>query len=523
MVNMIKKYIYQLILFFIFVPSSLANTPNDSFVMAWRIADLTTLDPAEIFEFTGLEYAANTYERLFRYNSDNPELIQGELVDSWQISPDKKTYTFKLKPNIKFASGNDLTADDVVFSLQRVIKLNKSPAMTLKQFGFNEDNTAELIKAIDNYTVQLTTDRTYSSSLLFYCLSTSVASIVDKKLLLQHEVEGDLGNEWLKTHYAGSGPFILSRWKANEILSLEANKLYHDSSPKIKRVIIRHVPEITTQQLLIQKGDVDVARNINLKDINQNENLKILSTPKSWLMYLGLNQKNKYLQLPQVQEALRWLIDYQSIAEHILPKQSHVHQSIIPKGIFASLEITPYHLDFEKAKSLLKSIGLEQGFHITIDAANLEIAQILQATFAKANIHLEIIPGDSKQILTKYRARNHDIVLTNWGMDYLDPHANTSTFAYNADNSDQSNDKTVAWRNSWYSEEMNKLTLAGLYESDNKKRKEIYLSIQHKMQNNSPVIVLIQSMEVAVLRNNVKGFLLGPSADSTKYYLIEKS
>ncbi|TIQ16391.1 ABC transporter substrate-binding protein, partial [Mesorhizobium sp.] len=77
------------------------------------------------------------------------------------------------------------------------------------------------------------------------------------------------------------------------------------------------------------------------------------------------------------------------------------------------------------------------------------MAESFQQTLGQAGIKLEIIPGDGKQTLTKYRARNHDIYIGQWGQDYFDPNSNAQTFASNPDNSDEGKVKTLAWRNAW--------------------------------------------------------------------------
>ena len=86
-----------------------------------------------------------------------------------------------------------------------------------------------------------------------------------------------------------------------------------------------------------------------------------------------------------------------------------------------------------------------------------DIAQAIQATWAQAGIEIEIIPADDKQTLTKYRARQHDIYIGQWGPDYQDPHTNAETFASNADNSDDAKSKPLAWRNAWDIPEMTKV------------------------------------------------------------------
>jgi peptide/nickel transport system substrate-binding protein len=93
-----------------------AATPPDTLVEAWQFDDMISLDPAEVFEFSAAEIMGNTYERLINYEPDNVSKIYGEVAESWTVSPDGKTFTFKIKPNKKFASGNPITAEDAVFS-----------------------------------------------------------------------------------------------------------------------------------------------------------------------------------------------------------------------------------------------------------------------------------------------------------------------------------------------------------------------------------------------------------------------
>jgi hypothetical protein len=125
-----------------------ARAPGDIFVMAKQIDDIITLDPAEVFEFSGAEYAANVYERLVYFDLDDVRRIEGGAADSWTVSEDGRTYTFRLRPGQTFHSGNPVTARDAAYSLQRVVRLNKSPAFILTQFGFTPENVGERIRAV---------------------------------------------------------------------------------------------------------------------------------------------------------------------------------------------------------------------------------------------------------------------------------------------------------------------------------------------------------------------------------------
>ena len=143
-------------------------------MQAWQIDDLISLDPAEVFEFTGAEYAANVYDRLVTYPPDDVTNLQGHVAESWEIADDGKTYTFKIRPGITFHTGNPLTAEDAACSLQRVVKLNQTPGFILTQFGFTPENVDERIKAIDDETFEVELDKPYAPTFLLYCLTATV-------------------------------------------------------------------------------------------------------------------------------------------------------------------------------------------------------------------------------------------------------------------------------------------------------------------------------------------------------------
>ena len=102
--------------------------------------------PAEAFEISAGEIMGNCYDRLIRYDVADPSKLLPDLATSWKVAEDGRTYSFELRPGVKFASGNPLGAEDVVFSLQRAVLLDKTPAFILTQFGFAKDNVRERIK-----------------------------------------------------------------------------------------------------------------------------------------------------------------------------------------------------------------------------------------------------------------------------------------------------------------------------------------------------------------------------------------
>ncbi|WP_312797012.1 ABC transporter substrate-binding protein [Tianweitania sp.] len=508
-----------------------AATPADTLVLAWAIDDTITLDPAESFELSPAEFLGNGYDMLVRLDINDTTKVTGGVAESWSVSEDGLTYTFKLKPGIKFASGNPLTAEDVAWSFERAVKLDKSPAFILTQFGLTGDNVTEKAKAVDEGTFVLTVDKSYAPSFVLNCLTATVGAVVDKKLVSEHaeavtvsadnKYDTDFGYAWLKTNYAGSGPFKIRDWRANEILVMERNDNYYGNKPALNRVIYRHVKESATQRLMLETGDVDVARNLDpgdLEAVSKNADLTTTDAAKGTVYYISLNQKNEKLAKPEVREAFKYLVDYDAIGSTLIKGIGEIRQTYQAKGVLGALDASPYKLDVAKAKELLEKAGLKDGFSVTFDVRNNQpvtgIAEAFQQTAAQAGIKVEIIPGDGKQTLTKYRARNHDLYIGQWGMDYWDPNSNAEAFTSNPDNADEASVKTLAWRNAWDIPELTKESKAALLERDDQKRAEGYKKLQQEALDTSPFVMIFQQIEVAGMRNNVKNYKLGPSMDT---------
>ncbi len=507
-----------------------AATPKNTFVMAKDIADIITMDPAEVFELTTGEIIANIYDRVMMFEPENLQELVGGVVESWEVSNGGKTITFTMRPGLKFHSGNPVTAEDAAWSLRRVVKLNKTPAFIVTQFGWTADNVDALIKALDDRRFSVTITEDFSPGLVLNALSAGVASVVDKKLVLSHEKNGDLGYDWLKSNSAGSGAFSLKTWKANEIVTLEANPDYRHGEPGMARVILRHVAEPSSQRLLLEKGDVDMARSLTpdqIKGIKDNPDIAIDNFPKGTIVYMAANAGHPVLGKPEVVQALRHAVDYDAMANSFLAGQFVVHQAFWPGGLWAALEKKPYQQDIAKAKSLLKQAGHADGFEMTIHTLTNspfpEIAQSVQADLAKAGIKAKIVTLEGKTLWPKYRAREHDIILARWSPDYVDPHSNADAFAHNPDNRFEAKlTGVLAWRNAWADADSNVLAVKARNETDLKKRKQQYLDLQEMLQSKGPYVIMFQQNEQVARRKNLRGFVSGSNFDLVFYRNVIK-
>jgi ABC-type dipeptide transport system, periplasmic component len=502
--------------------AAFADTPKDILVVVQQLDNMTSLDPHESFEAVGSEISSNCYQKLVKPSLDKPSEIIGDLAESWEPGADGKSITFRLRKDAKFASGQPVTAEDAAFSLQRAVIMNKGPAFIINQFGFTKDNVAERIKASDANTLVLTLEEPTSPSFLLYCLSANVGSVVEKKVALEKAQGDDLGNGWLRQNTAGSGEWVLRSWKPSESIMLDANPARQKGN--IKRIILRHIVDPSAQLLMLQKGDADVARNLTteqLRTLQGDANYNLVRKGVASLMVISMNQKSPNLAKPQVWQAIKWALDYQGIQKNIVPLTHTVHQSMVPGGFPGAIDDKPYQKDLAKAKALMAEAGLADGFDVTMDHYSAQpypdIAQTIQANLAEIGIRVKLMASENRQVLTKMRARQHELILTAWGSDYFDPNTNVEAFCVNTDNGDDARNRTLAWRSSWQDKQMSERSVEALKERDPAKRIALYEKLQRDHMANSPFAIMMQAVTTAACRKNVSGVRLGTLSDTHSY------
>ncbi|MEM7565913.1 MAG: ABC transporter substrate-binding protein [Pseudomonadota bacterium] len=506
---------------------ALADTPDGLLIVAQNIDDIVAIDPAQAYEFTSGELVTNVYDRLVQYDAEDTTTLAPGLATEWSIDETAKTITFTMREGATFHSGNPVTAEDAAGSLQRVIKLNLTPAFILAQLGWTAENVDEMVTA-DGNTVTIRYEGDFSPAFVMNVLASRPASIVDMQTVMENETDGDMGNAYLNANSAGSGPFELQAYRPAEIIRLKANESYFKEGPKIDGVILQHVAESATQQLLLEQGDVDIARNLTPDQVaSLDDGIKVETFPQAAVHFLSFNQKTDSLTDPAVWEAARYLVNYQGMADTILAGQMEIHQAFWPNGFPGALTDTPFTYDPERARTILEEAGVELPIQVEMDVINAapftDMAQSLQASFADAGIEFEILPGTGAQVITKYRDRTHEAMLLYWGPDFMDPHSNAKAFAYNSDNSDDNYTATTTWRNSWaVPDELNAMTTAALTEADPEARLSMYEELQRRVQETSPIVIMFQASYQVAMDEAVTGYVNGATSDFVFYRLVKK-
>ena len=502
-----------------------AVTPKDTLVIAQSIDDADSFDPAKGFELTSVQAFTNIYQRLVQSDPQNPTDLKPTLAASWQPGSDNRSLTFELRKDARFASGNPLRPEDVIFSLGRVVKLNLDPSFILTQLGWTKENVDGFLKKVDDNHVQISWTANVSPTYVLSLLSAPVSSIVDEKTVKANEKNGDLGNGWLATNSAGSGPYQIRKVVLHQVVLLTANPTSPAGAPKLKNVLIKNVPEPAARRLLLEQGDADIARNLGADQIaalKGKAGVKTEAIPMASLYYIQFNVgANDTLKNPALWEAARYLFDYKGIASELLKGQFDVHQTFLPKGFLGAVNDTPYSYDPEKAKAILQKAGLTN-VSFNLSTSNqppyLDIAQALQGSFAKGGVKINVQPGLSSEVSTNVKAHKYQATLNAWGADYFDPNTNAASFAYNPEDGS----KTIAYRSDWHIPELNKQVLAATAESDPQKRVALYEAMQKSVLKSSPYVIGLQARNLIALRDNLKGYVQGINPDMVYYSQVSK-
>lgn len=489
---------------------ALAATPADTLVVAISLDGIISFDPAESFETVSNSSLRNVYQTLVTPEIGNERNLAPALASKWQAGNTEHSLLFTLKSGQKFASGNPVTSDDVIYSLTRAVKLNKTPVFILGEFGWTPENIDSQFTRVSDTQFELRWQSAIGRDLALRLLTSAVASTVDSKQVQQHASQQDYGNNWLRTHSAGSGAYTISKYVPQQALVLEQNP-YAQTAPHLKRVLLKSVADAGSRRLLLEKGDADVAYDLGADQfatLKKQTNVRVASYPSSLIYYLGFNTQDKQqpaLGNPALWQAARWLVDYNSLSAQLLKGQYQTHQAFLPDGFDGALTGQPFHYDVAKAKAILEKGGIKPGTRFSLTIVNQppysDVAQALQASFAKADIQIDIQPVAESELWGKMRGRNFQSIFIYWGADYVDANSNASTFAYNV----EGGPKTLAWRVGWNIPELSAKTRAAAAESDVKKRTGLYKELQTEVQQNSPFVVTLQGQKLVGLGKNIQG------------------
>ncbi len=530
-----SSFVSAVIALGMFVQQVSAKTPADTLVMAWNIDAISTFDPAQLNDVYAAEIFDNVCDSLVSTAGDDLAKIVPSLATHWDVSGDDQStaLTFHLRDNLKFNDGRPANAHDLIWSMKRVVKLKLATATAFNEYGITEQNFDSAIHAPDEKTVVMKFDKPYPAELILSNIVASRATaLLDRETIMKHEKNGDMGNQYLASHAACVAPYQISSWRPGEALLLRKTSNYWGEAPKLKKVLIRHVSEPGTQRLLLQKHDIDVARDLipeDLADLQAKTDIKVERVLEPSMMFWGFNTTNPIFANEKVRLAMRYLIDYEGLGKTVLKGVGIPRASFIPLGNVGALdekEGQPFKLDLQKAKQLLTEAGYSKGFKANFLVGSshyaLPIAQSLQDNAKKVGVHLKVERLAGTQLFSKVYARAFDTVFMGWNNDSADPYSMASRLVYNPDNRfEAKNTAYPSWQHGYFDEAMNKKVEDALFEKDSQKRAQMYADLQRELMQKGPYAFIFQKYSVVAMTPDIKKWVWN-SAPRIFYSAIEK-
>ncbi len=317
-------------------------------IVRYTLTTTPQIDPGVGADLGAATVLINIYDPLVMPKKDGS--VEPWIAKDWKVSDDGKTWTFTIRDDVKFHSGNPLTAGDVAYTMQRLLDMGEG-------FGYLFNSTIEEVRAVDDTTVEFVCNKTAGT-----LLATLVRLyILDSKLVEENYGQGDYGDKgdygkaFLLENDAGSGPYKVKEYAANSHVLCEQNTDYWNeldpNAPKEFRAIGSN--EAVTVKTMMERKELELTDKYQtsetINSLGKVDGIDIMETNTGDIMYLLLNNSKAPTDDPHVRKALAYMMDYDVVCNDIFPNSKKA-DSIISQTSLGHKKMNDYSFDIEKAK-----------------------------------------------------------------------------------------------------------------------------------------------------------------------------
>lgn len=456
-------------------------------------------------EFAGLNpilQETNTdallFRGLMRFDAENKPAL--DIAESYQVSEDELTYSFKLREDIKFHDGTQLTAGDVIFTLKSI--LDDDNASFLKSDFIAVDS----MEKKDDFHLEIR-------------LKYPFAPFIDKMtvpILPRHLLEGtDMRNSDYNVHPVGTGPYKFGEWNRGNNLTLVADEGFHGTKPSIEKVIFKFIPDSNNRALQLKSGEVDIAlldpiQAENMKDVSGLSIHKVDTADYRGILY---NMKKDLWKDLKVRKAFNYAIDRTQVVDGILRGSGAEAYSPLQKHEYVNENIEKYAYDIAKAKDLLDQAGWREAedgwrykngekleFSLTAPASDtirVNMANYAAESFKSIGADVKVKALDWSAI----KIEDTDAFIIAWGSPYDADHHTHILF-----HTGQSTASSAGYNYGDYSNsEVDKLLEKGRVTIDETERKRIYSKLQEELAEDPPFNFIAYVDAVYGINSNLEG------------------
>ena len=447
-------------------------------------ADPVSLDPHEQLSGGTLQLSHMLFDPLVRWNQELG--FDPRLATSWKRIDDT-TVRFDLRHGVKFHSGNPMTAEDVIWTINR---LKSSPDFKGIFAGWVSATK------VDEDTIEIKTD---GPSPLFLNTATYVFPMDSKFYEAGGAEIAKHGDSFASQHASGTGPFIITQREQGVRVVFERNPNYWDTkSPgNVQKAVLRPIKEAPTRVAALLAGDVDFIAPVpptDLDRVRNNPNTKLVTMPGTRIITLQLNEKrNPALANKKVRQAIVYAINNEGIVKKIMKGFATPAAQMSPKGYAGHNPALKPRYDVAKAKALMAEAGYPDGFKTTMMCPNnryvndFKICEAASAMLAKIGIEVDLTTMPKAQYWPKFDERAADIMMIGWHADTEDS-ANFSEFLTMTPNADTGRGQYNS--GNYSNPEVDRLTLASLTETDPAKRAAMLQKVEQILYDDAAYVPL---------------------------------
>ncbi len=472
---------------------------------------------------TSFDVSEQVADRLVEMKIGGSDLVPG-LAESWTVSPDGLTYTFKLRHGVKWQSNatfkptREMNADDVVFSFQRMFdKSNpfyKSANGNFPEFADLVQPNLQSIEKVDDYTVVMRLKSPLAP--LLPSLSMQPFSIWSAEYAAALEKSGKLGD--LDRELIGTGPFSFVQYQQDAVVRFRAfpdfwgkGGVQPDRVAKVDNLVFAITPDASVRYAKLRTNECQIARYPNPADLpamRANPDLKVQEAEIAGTNYIYFNNTKKPFDDKRVRQALAMAIDMPDLVKAVFQGGGTPAAALVPPSLWGhNASLKPYKYDPEAAKKLLDEAGYANGFSTDLWAIPVvraympngrRTAEMIQSDWAKIGVKAKIVTYEWGEYLKRARAGEADVGMLGGTWDYPDPSEIMLGFlCHSPGNSSH-------YCNKAYDDAVEKANVV----NDQADRAKLYEQAQQVMYDDVPLVRLANVKAYVPVRKNVEGFKL---------------
>mgnify|MGYP000657538530 CR=1 FL=1 len=438
--------------------------------------DPESLDPVHDTLITSVSVMMNIYDSLIWRDGDG-NLVPG-LATEWEY-PTPTTMQLKLRQGVKWQNGDPFTADDVVFSFDRIFDPKVPAALLSSLKGF-----VDKVEKVDDFTVLVTMPAPRAT----------IAATLVRVPILPKKAFTEMGEAAFNQHPIGTGPFRFVSWDRNEKIVLERYDDYWRGPAAIDRFVIRPIPEDFARFASLQNHEVDVIANLTAeraKAIESDDSLKVAQVHSVRNMFVGMNTREKPFDDIRVRHALNYAVDKQGLIEGILGGYAAENASVCTQTLFGATPVDPYPYDPTKAKALLAEAGYPNGFETTMlgpvgrYTKDKELQEAIASMLANVGVKVSHVQPEWAEFIKQWVAQEYPMHFIGTGNQVMDCDQH---LGYRIDGK--------RYGRYYQSDKVDALVQEELTTYDADKRKQVFAEIQQQVRDDAPWIFLFDNIDL---------------------------